>query len=114
MLIEGRFDIVQLPESVNPLLRLLLALRDVRANGNVLNGFSVFAKVGNDRRIHPIIRAVLGFVFDFTFPNPAAANRRPDAANEFLGVISELMMRWSCPSNSSRGYLEMAQNLSLT
>jgi hypothetical protein len=46
-----------------------------------------------------------------TFPRPMFDHK---SRMNSLGCQPELMMRWSCPSNSPRGYFEMAQNLSLT
>ena len=61
---------------------VLLALRDVRANGDILPGAAVRGEEWIDGRIHPVVRAVFRTVFDFGFPHPAAGDGLPEVGEK--------------------------------
>jgi len=63
-----------------------LAFGDVGANGDILVGFTVAFEKWNDRGGHPVKGTVLRSVFDLPVPDPAASDRRPQVADEFLRV----------------------------
>jgi hypothetical protein len=75
---------------------------------------SLLIQEWHDGRIHPLKGTVLRAVFDFPLPDAPRAIVLHRFRKNSGGWKPELMMRWSWPINSSREYLEIAQNLSLT
>src|SRR3954464_7319988 len=63
-----------------------LALSDVRADRDVLDGLARGIEERKNRRLHPVNGAVLGAVLDFAVPDTSAPDGAPEIAEEGLGV----------------------------
>ena len=92
--------------------RLWAKLAPLLQSGNISKAMQVAE--GTDSALSTIMR--------YGLSRMSTARRRDDIDDEMVrhiermksfGWYCELMRRWSCPSNSSREYLEISQNLSL-
>src|SRR5687767_11066086 len=72
----------------HPLLFLLFAFRDVRANRDVLQGLPSRIKKRKDGGVHPVNASVLGAVANFAFPGLASRNGCPQISKEGLRMVS--------------------------
>ena len=61
-----------------------LAFGDVRADGHVLARFALFVEKRHDGGVLPEIRSVSGLVLDFTMPDLAVRDGRPQLTDELL------------------------------
>ena len=64
-----------------------LARGDVGADGDVLVRLPAFVQERDDRRVHPVERAVLGAVADLAVPHAPAGDGAPQVPHELLRVV---------------------------
>src|SRR3954466_9898172 len=72
------------------LLLLLLPLRDVRSNGDILDGFSRRIQKRKNGCINPIDAAVFGPIANLPFPGLTAGDRGPEAAEESFRMMPRI------------------------
>ena len=74
----------------------LLALGDIRTNGDVLLRLSVLTEEGDDGSLHPVKVAILGLVTDFALPDSAARegliHRLEEAVRMFAGIYERMIL----------------------
>ena len=74
---------------LQPLLRSL-PLGDLVADRHVLIGLAAFVEERNDRRIHPVDRAVLGAIPNLAAPDASVGDRDPQVPDELFRVICRI------------------------
>src|SRR5215204_1732180 len=67
-----------------------LALGDVVTDGDVLVWLALGVEEGDDGRVHPVERAVLGAVANLPAPDAAGGDSRPEFADELLRVVGRV------------------------
>src|SRR5262245_27265479 len=65
-----------------------LAMREVRADGNVLHRFAGVVQEGDYGGVHPIERAVARAIPNLAMPDAPAGDGPPKIAKEFLRMIA--------------------------
>jgi len=92
----------------------LLAFGDVGTDGHILVWFAVRIEERDDGGVYPIRSTVLSTIADFSVPDTAASDGRPDAADEVLRVVAGIDDAMILAKQFCSEYLEMVQNLSFT